>query len=365
MAALRVLSVTHDLGSNSAFDWRVTNVARQLQRLGNEVGFFDYSKLVKRSCLIPKYLSIASSLDKITNLYKPNLIYGNSHLPTLYCTQEMLRRVPIVFDMHGGLLEENRWIREETAHASRLRDALDWLVDIVSSTAASMIICVSRKMMTYLNEMKGIPFSKMIYATNGVDLNRFNNSAAAGANMRRRLGIGAELVFGYAGGSQVWQGKNTLIKAGQESKDEQVRIVLAGDDSPRKTGRLVVLPRLSREELVNFYSMCNVLVLPRPDTVATQIAAPTKFSEYLSMSKPVMTTNVGDAGRLVGEHGCGYIIETTQKSAFLDGLEWFKSRSEHDLILMGRNSRRLAETEFDWNKIGQDLSSALVSRFGV
>ena len=111
--------------------------------------------------------------------------------------------------------------------------------------------------------------------------------------------------------------------------------------------------------ILNYYSLCDVLVLPRPSYPATEIAAPTKFAEYTSMSKPVLTTEVGDAADLVKKYKCGIVVADNSPENLAQGVREFNQKAADEFEVMGRNSRTLAENEFDWNKVAVNLYQAV------
>ena len=47
----------------------------------------------------------------------------------------------------------------------------------------------------------------------------------------------------------------------------------------------IFIPKIPRAQIPDYYSACDVLVLPRPSHPATEIAAPTKFAEYIKFKE--------------------------------------------------------------------------------
>ncbi len=81
-----------------------------------------------------------------------------------------------------------------------------------------------------------------------------------------------------------------------------------------------------------------MLILPRPSHLATEMAAPTKFAEYTSMSKPVLTSNVGDAADLVKKYNSGIVVENNSTNNLINGINQFKNLKAAELKKMGCNS---------------------------
>ena len=90
------------------------------------------------------------------------------------------------------------------------------------------------------------------------------------------------------------------------------------------------------------------------------------YAEYTAMGKPVLITNVGDATLFVKEYRCGIVIRNNNPENLREGFQAFRQLSEHELRVTGKNSRKLAEDEFDWDKILAQLNltlTALVEAF--
>jgi glycosyltransferase involved in cell wall biosynthesis len=256
----------------------------------------------------------------------------------------------LVFDMHGGYAEE---LRLEATHLSNAthEESLKLLwrefVESASLRLSDRVVCVSKRMINYLHEEKKVPLSKMVYVTNGVDLEFFKPANDCDVQeLRARLGIQDKLVFGYVGGFQEYQGVENFIRAAETTDDRGIAFLVIGGRKGLSHERISFIPRVRRNEIPEFYSACDVLVLPRPRYLATEIAAPTKFGEYVAMGKPVLATDVGDASDFVRNSECGIVVPDNSIENLSEGIQEFKERSDGERRTMGRNSRTLAEKEF-------------------
>ena len=156
-----------------------------------------------------------------------------------------------------------------------------------------------------------------------------------------------------------WQGIENFLKAAEAMKINDLSFLIIGGEKKIRTHNTVILPKIPRDQIPCCYSTCDVLVLPRPSHPATEIAAPTKFAEYASMGKPILTTCVGDAGLFVNDYKCGIVVSDNSVPNLIKGITEFYNSSKDDLTLMGNNSRRMAEAEFDWKKVAKNLEDAI------
>lgn len=87
--------------------------------------------------------------------------------------------------------------------------------------------------------------------------------------------------------------------------------------------------------------------------------SPNKFFDYLSAGLPVLNNYPGWVGDLITRHKCGVVVEPDSPAAFADGLLALKNRADDDQ--MGRNSRSLAEREFNRDKLANQFVDFLES----
>jgi glycosyltransferase involved in cell wall biosynthesis len=371
---MKILSVYTSIPSDDAAWWRISNITNLLRSKGHEVHIVHYIRKPSLAKLLSSdnygdgtfVVSSASTvhLNHIKFLFKEkyDIVYGNTHSSAFCSLLGKLIGVPVIFDMHGGLVEEylleNETLREQEFLKKYIYKSF---VSYANLKLSNKIVCVSKNMISYLHNEKGVPLKKMAYITNGVNLEFFktcNNSVSD--RLRRELGIDKKLVFGYIGGFQKWQGVEDFIVAAKRIQDNDIAFLIIGDKAKRLNNMLFI-PKVPRSQIPLYYSIIDIFVLPRPNHLATQIAAPTKFAEYSAMSKPVLATDVGDAADLIRTYNSGLVIKDNQRHNLIKGICELKEKSNEELEVLGNNSRRLAKDEFNWDQIGINLSNALES----
>lgn len=371
---MKILSVAGFLGDNAG-SLRILEIARLLQSRGHEVHLVQY--VSKSTCdrvqgnkldtgdISNSMVTVSRAtvhIKHLRELAKDNydLVYGNTHFGAFWSILGRLKGVPLIFDMHGGLVEEfllNNQFDSRWKYSPRLFDYLsNRSIELMDLHFANKIICVSRKMVQYLHREKGIPLEKMAYVTNGVDLDSYKpvNSKCTQI-LKRQLGLENKFIFGYIGGFSKWQGVENFIEAAKRVDNPKLAFVIVGGKAESREGNLLFIPRVPRSQIANYYSICDVVVLPRPSHPATEIAAPTKFAEYTAMGKPILTTDVGDASDLVRKYDGGIVVKDNEVDNLVDGILQFEGKYKDELEIMGKNSMRLAANEFDWNKVADNL----------
>lgn len=363
---MNILSVSGRFGDDAG-GWRVQNILKQLRAHGQHVRLVENQTLSTQNW-ISKALRLArSEATTLRELQESSydLVYGNG-TATFYCLPGKLRRVPLVFDMHGLSVEEyllqnvtrGNFAKVHPAYIGRI--AMDWSCLHFSDT----IVCVSKSQMRHLNRSRQVPQEKMVYATNGVDVSYFRpQSGQAVDSLRMNLGFEGKMVFGYVGStgkrSNNWQGVQQFIATANAIRDTEVAFLVVGAEETYRKGNLVMVQRQPRDRLNEYYAACDVLVLPIPKHESMSIASPTKFAEYAAVGRPILSTDVGDPPEFIRKNDCGIVIPDFATDTMVEGIMNFKGTSSGRLNLMGARSRILAEQNFDWDKIGASLSNAL------
>ena len=368
---MKILSVYTSIPGEDAAWWRISNVARILESNGHEVHFVHYCRrssyeklenkeqYANHSFVMTSLLTVHIKHLKVLLENQYDLIYGNTH-PGVFCSLlTKLTKTPLIFDMHGGLIEEFLLLGGSKTSP---KFSLNKFIDFMDLKFSNKIICVSKKMIEYLQDQKGVPLDKMAYVTNGVDLEFFKPVDKEKVDsIRNQRGLENKLVFVYIGGFQKWQGVENFIEAARKIEDGNVVFLIVGGERESRENNIIFIPKIPRAQVPDYYSICDVLVLPRPSHPATEIAAPTKFAEYTAMGKPILTTNVADAADFVREYKCGIVVEDNKSENLIKGINEFRDKSEEELKRMGKNSRRLAENEFDWENVGINLLKVVES----
>lgn len=361
----KILSVTNVLPGEDAQWNRIHNMASLLRNEGFEVDIIhyvikggnayknlNYNYDEKSSYLISSPLTIFFKHVKKLFTGKYDLVYGNTFGGTFFCILGKIKRKPLILDMHG--ISEEYSMNQNLTIQNVLMKYVMKMMEKLCLLFSDKILCVSKSMMSYLNTKKGVPIEKLAYVPNGVDLNQFkpiNQNKII--KLRKDMNINNKIVFGYLGGTQKWQGLENFISASKEITNDNFVTIIVGSNGPKdsRSKNLIYVPHVAKSEIVKYYSICDVLVLPRPKHEATEVAAPTKFAEYTAMNRPILTTNVGDAAKLVKSYNNGIVVENNDVANLKEGIEKFLRLNKKELLNMGNNSRKLAEKEFDWDNI--------------
>ncbi len=114
-------------------------------------------------------------------------------------------------------------------------------------------------------------------------------------------------------------------------------------------------------EIVN---MCDISLVTFSNIPILATNSPNKLFDSLSAGKPIIVNSNGWTKKLVEEHQCGIFVDPESSDDFIDKLLKLKQSPEL-LTQMGKNSRKLAENEYDksilCNQFANVVESVLVN----
>jgi glycosyltransferase involved in cell wall biosynthesis len=167
-----------------------------------------------------------------------------------------------------------------------------------------------------------------------------------GANIRFLLDCFSEVADRYAHVS--------LSLAGEGRYFEEVRRTL-GDHKHKH--RVTVHAWIDPDRIPEHLSKMDVGLLPlTQDTKFNKAKSPTKLFEYMSMAKPTIASDIGEAKNILRDHQTGFLVKNKNEfvSAMCHLAEDPRSRRE-----MGNHAREDVERYYSLDVLGKRLADVL------
>ena len=369
---MKILSVCTSIPGEDAAWWRISNIARILESNGHEVHFVhycrrsSYEKLKNKeqyadhSFVITSPMSMHIKHLKILRNGDYDLVYGNTHPSTFISFPGKLTKTPLIFDMHGGLVEEFLLENRFNLNPSFLsRFIQKKLIDFADLYFSDKIICVSHKMIEYLYQ-KGIPLEKMAYVTNGIDLEFFKPvDDEKIKNTKNKFELEDKLVFGYIGAFNKWQGVDNFIEAARKFDDREIAFLIVGGEKDPRENNIVFFPKVPRTQILSYYSICDVFVLPSLFRDYDAYCWGLVLNEAMALGKPIISTDeVGAAHDLIRNGENGYRVKAGDVEELYKAL---KKIIKNDKLRekMGKRSKEIIQTEFNYDKMFDGFEKAI------
>jgi len=216
------------------------------------------------------------------------------------------------------------------------------------------ILCISRFLVDFFRS-NGVPDSKLFLLPSTVDTGRFTKKVENPVNYR---------YIGYFGGLTFNRDNiDVLVKAFAMISDKHpgINLVIGGfcsDQERQKLRNLIdelgvsaktnLLDYLPREEITRYIIHADILVMVRARDLETSASFPSKLTEYLATSKPVVTVNVGEIPDFLTDGVNAYLVDAGDVKALADKLD-FVLRNYNDALITAKNGKELTDTVFNYN----------------
>jgi glycosyltransferase involved in cell wall biosynthesis len=230
------------------------------------------------------------SLRKAILRKRPDVIYERYALNT-FCGIWASRRfgIPLLLEVNAPLCYEQARLGQ-LVFKGLARRAERWICSNSTGT-----IVVSHVMKGFLTA-NGVSGKNISVIPNAIDPSKFSPSVS-GALVRRKYGLGDQLVIGFVGWFRKWHGLEMLLDIMRDAELAQrpVRLLLVGDgpaygDLYRFTVEHNMLPKvvftgpIDRERVPEHIAAMDIAVQPS----VTEYACPIKIIEYMSMAKCIV-----------------------------------------------------------------------------
>jgi glycosyltransferase involved in cell wall biosynthesis len=204
---------------------------------------------------------------------------------------------------------------------------------------------------------KGIEAAKLKVIPNGVTVSDFNLNETEIERVRTKYGLDRPTVL-FAGTITPRKGVEYLLRAAELLQNEAVLFLIVGnttlDSDYAERMRAYAQERdleakftcfVPYEDLKALYAACDVFVLPSLEEGFGVV-----LTEALAAGKPVVGTKVGGIPVQIRDGWNGFLVEPANEKQLAEKIRFLIDQPE-ERKSMGRNSRNLAEKEFDWLEI--------------
>jgi glycosyltransferase involved in cell wall biosynthesis len=147
-----------------------------------------------------------------------------------------------------------------------------------------------------------------------------------------------------------------LVITGWSERDADAAQALPVVRAASRPQNVVLAGNLPRPQLLAMYAASSALLAPLVDTFKSQARFPTKIGEYLASGRPVVTTNVGEPGRLLTDGVNAYVAATADFTDYGDAI-LRAIQAEDAAPAVGQQGRNLAREEFYYLCWGECLES--------
>lgn len=222
------------------------------------------------------------------------------------------------------------------------------------------IFCISHYLVDF-HKSKGISEKKLFLVPSTVDPARFYQTNQT---------VAAQSYIGYFGGLTFYRDNvDLLIKAFAQisKKHDEVLLVLGGfcsdEEQKQITGliselkikdKVKLLGYIEREEVTRYIVNAKILVMVRSNNLEAKASYPSKLSEFLASSRPVISVNVGEIPLYITDGVNAFLVEPENVEALAAKIEYVIGNYELAKEV-GLRGKELTDTIFNYNYQGKRM----------
>jgi len=206
---------------------------------------------------------------------------------------------------------------------------------------------------------KGIEEGKLEVIPNGVNVDDFNLSKEEIERVKEKYELNETTVM-FSGTVTPRKGVEYLVRAAEILKENNVLFLIVGNTNlDREYADKVMEYAKQRNLKVRFtgfvpygdlkalYSACDIFVLP-----SFEEGHGITLTEAMASGKPLIGTKVGGIPAQIKDGWNGFLVEPGNERQLAEKIKYLIDNPE-ERERMGKNSRKLAREEFDWEKIAE------------
>jgi len=217
----------------------------------------------------------------------------------------------------------------------------------------------------------GIPAEKIKLVPNGVDLDIFRPDMDGNA-IRDRYGVRNQTVGVYAGSLGMANDIETILRAAEMTKDENICFILVGDGKERRNleakckergiRNVVFTGPQKKGDIPLFLAAADAGVVTLLDIPLFRTVYPNKVFDTMACGKPVVLLVDGVARRLVEDADSGIFVPPADPVKLADAMRYLRDHPDSGRE-MGRRGRAYLEGRYDRIKCAQLMHQVLVDEF--
>ncbi len=274
-------------------------------------------------------------------------------------------KVPLIY--HVRALWEDAAVESGKMKANSLKYIISYYAENFLLKKADYIVVICEGLKTELVN-RGYNAEKIVIIENGVDTASFQPIERS-EKLTKKYGLDKTCVVGFIGSLFRFEGVCDLVKAFKLVSEQglSVKLMIIG-----KGEELEYIKELSREaciekdiiitgeiphnEVMDYYSIIDIVVYPRISTRLTELVTPLKPLEAMSMGKAVIGSDVGGIKELIRDEKTGLLYQSGDLNKLSDTIVRLVKDPELRLLL-GRAGMEDMRLNRNWSLICKKMMS--------
>lgn len=218
-------------------------------------------------------------------------------------------------------------------------------------------------------ESRGVDIKKIYYLPNAAE--ELYKPVQLEPDAPERAKIPDGFIVMFAGNIGAAQDFPTILAAAECLKTrDDIHWVIVGDGRMRewveaqvrergleKTVHLI--GRYPLEVMPRFFALADIMLVTLKDEYIFSLTIPSKIQSYMACAKPIVAAINGEGARIIIESGSGIVSAAEDPEGLAKAIMVSKGLNKMDLEIIGQNSRKFFEQNFERNYLLEILNGWL------
>lgn len=341
-------------------------------------------KLIQR-LKVQRYLARVNSsvfkaklkhISKVVKEQKIDLIHGHTPFTFSQWGEKVARKnnLPFIYEVRGF------WEDTFVALGYITKNGYEYLKMRYNETKlmkkADAVVTLGKMMKNELISRK-IDRNKIFIVPNAVDTKNFQKKSID-LNLKQKLGMDGKYIIGYVGLIRKIEGIELLIKALRtiRNKIKNVELLIVGRYNK---DYLMILKKFAKQldveksvqfigqvqknEVQMYYSIIDIVVIPRINTRVTRIVTPLKTLEAMAMGKVLLTSDLPALREMVKPGISGDVFKSSDSNELANKIIYYLSDQKARISLENR-AKNFVKKKYDWLNIVEKYNSIYKNLLG-
>lgn len=266
-------------------------------------------------------LALKNRLLQLIETEQPDILHAHSPalngLAALWAAKKS--GIPVVYEIRA--FWEDAAVDHGTCKENGLRYKLSRALETYVARKASAVTTICQGLRADLIN-RGISADKITVIPNAVDPQQFQLIAAKNAVLEQQFQLQGKKVLGFLGSFYAYEGLDLLIKALPVIRQQipsATLLLVGGGPQQAQLQKLVnelglqdavIMPgRVPHSEVMQYYSLVDLLVYPRKAMRLTELVTPLKPLEAMAQGMRLLASDVGGHLELIKHGKTGWLFQ--------------------------------------------------------
>jgi len=292
-------------------------------------------------------------LKSIVQKFKPDVIVYRQYLYN-YAAVWLSKKfaIPCVSEVNAIKTDELQLKANKSISTSIIQKS-----ELYNLVRSDSVFCVSDAIKEILDSL--IDSKNVSVIPNGVDADVFDRNKFSSEQIKEELNLQDKIILGYVGSYQTWHGLETMLSMieGLAKVDSRYHLLLIGSgkefvnikqrvDREGLCTLVTQIDHVPHAEIPKYLSVFDVAVMTYP-IIDGFYFSPLKMYEYMAMSLPVVSTDIGQIRSVIEDDKTGKLVIDPTPHEFVKAV-LSVTNDRDQLVQMGKNARQEAVENHSW-----------------